>query len=77
MSTELARRTFYSSTDLSGLTNPYGFNVLVRVDIGDHNAPAVGDIVMPMNTAAVLGPWLVVIGLVGCIGTIVVVAKKR
>jgi LPXTG-motif cell wall-anchored protein len=23
------------------------------------------------------GPWLVAIGLVGCIGTVVVVAKKR
>ena len=39
-------------------------------------AAAVGGVVMPLNTFAVLAPWLAVIGLVGCIG-VVVVAKKR
>jgi hypothetical protein len=39
--------------------------------------PAVGGVVMPVNMFAVLGPWLAVIGLVGCIATVVVVAKKR
>jgi len=40
-------------------------------------AAAVGGIVIPVRTFAVLAPWLAVIGLVGCIGTVVVVAKKR
>jgi hypothetical protein len=40
-------------------------------------APAVGGVVMRVNTFVVLAPWLAVIGLVGCIGTIVVVAKKK
>ena len=39
--------------------------------------PAVGGVVMPANTLAVLSPWLVAISLVGCIGTIVVIRKKR
>ena len=37
----------------------------------------VGGVVVPANTFAILAPWLAVIGLVGCIGTIAVVAKKR
>ena len=36
---------------------------------------AVGGVVIPANTLAVLAPWLAVIGVVGCIGTIVAVAK--
>jgi hypothetical protein len=39
--------------------------------------PAVGGVVMPVDTFAVLGPWLAVIGLVGLIGTVVLVARKR
>jgi len=39
--------------------------------------PAVGGVVMPANTLAILTPWLAVIGLVTCIGTVVVVAKKK
>ncbi|MGD0549247.1 MAG: hypothetical protein ABSA81_01710 [Candidatus Bathyarchaeia archaeon] len=38
---------------------------------------AVGGCVQPVNTFGILSPWLAVIGLVGCIGTVVVVAKKR
>jgi hypothetical protein len=38
---------------------------------------AVGGCVQPVNTFALLSPWLLTIGLVGCIGTVVVVAKKR
>jgi hypothetical protein len=30
-----------------------------------------------VNTFALLSPWLAVVGLVGCIGTAVVVAEKR
>jgi len=38
---------------------------------------AVGGVVMPANTLALAAPWLAVIGAVGCLGTIVVVARKR
>ena len=38
----------------------------------------VGGVVMPANAFPIVTPWLAVIGLVGCIGTVVVVvAKKR
>jgi len=37
----------------------------------------VGGCVQPVNAFALLSPWLAVIGLVGCIGAVVVVAKKR
>jgi len=30
-----------------------------------------------MNAFAVLAPWVAVIGLVGCIGTVVVVRKRK
>jgi len=40
-------------------------------------AAAVGGIVTPVNAFTLLAPWLAVTGLVGCIGTVVVVAKKR
>jgi hypothetical protein len=38
---------------------------------------AVGGVVIPANNFAIVAPWLGIIGLVGCIGTAVVVAKKR
>jgi hypothetical protein len=50
-------------------------NFMIRAEI-DPITPPVGGIVTPTNTLAVLGPWLAVIGLVGCVGTIVVVAKS-
>jgi hypothetical protein len=37
----------------------------------------VGGVIEPVNRLSVLAPWLAVIGLVGCISTAVVVAKKR
>jgi hypothetical protein len=40
------------------------------------NCCPVGGCVEPVNTFAVLSPWLAVIGLVGCVG-IVAMAKKR
>jgi hypothetical protein len=40
-------------------------------------AVPVGGVMIPVSTFAVLAPWLVVIGLVGCIGTVFVVVKKR
>jgi len=39
--------------------------------------PPVGGFLEPINKLAVFAPWLAVIGLVGCIGTIAVIAKKR
>jgi hypothetical protein len=38
---------------------------------------AVGGFLVPANSFAVLSPWLVVIGLAGCIGVVVVVVRKR
>ena len=38
---------------------------------------AVGGCVQPVNTFALVSPWLAAIGLIGCIGTVAVVAKKR
>jgi hypothetical protein len=40
-------------------------------------AVAVAGAVIPVSTFAVLAPWLAAIGLVGCIGTVFVIAKKR
>jgi hypothetical protein len=42
----------------------------------DPTAP-VGGFIEPANKPVVFAPWLAVIGLVGCIGTAVVVVKKR
>lgn len=48
------------------------------VDDFDLEACAVvGGVVIPTNTLAILSPWLAVIGLIGCIGAAVVVARKR
>ena len=38
---------------------------------------AVGGCVLPVNTFALLSPWLAVIGLVGCVGTAALVVRKR
>ena len=62
-----------------------GEGVIITYAEGDHvtctftNSPVspVGGVVLPANAFAVLGPWLAVIGLVGCIGTVAVVAKKH
>jgi len=51
-------------------------DIMLRALVAESGG-AVGGIVIPVNTFAVLAPWLAVIGLVGCIGTVVVVAKKR
>jgi hypothetical protein len=46
--------------------------------LADCPAPeAVGGVVTSVSTLSILAPWLAVIGLVGCIGTAVAVAKKR
>jgi hypothetical protein len=46
-------------------------------DVSGTCCAAVGGCVQPVNTFALVSPWLVVIGLVGCIGAAVVAAKKR
>jgi hypothetical protein len=59
------------------------FSLLSRVAFsGQFDVPSaccavVGGCVQPVNTFALLSPWLVAIGLIGCVGTVVVVAKKR
>lgn len=52
---------------------------MIRAEVDPCEAPygAVGGFMEPVNTLAVLAPWFAVIGLVGFIGTIVVVVKKR
>jgi hypothetical protein len=54
-----------------------GYDDMIRayVDLVAPSAP-VGGVVMPANTLAILTPWLAVIGLVGCIGTVVAVARS-
>ncbi len=53
-------------------------NLMIRAEIDPtaYGAP-VGGFVESVNKLTVLAPWFAVIGLVGCVGTIVVVAKKR
>jgi hypothetical protein len=51
--------------------------ILAAVALTPARTLPVGGIVVPVDTLAVLAPWLVVMGLVGCISTAVVVAKKR
>lgn len=59
------------------------FHLLIRVEV-DQPAPPpfsttgpVGGFMEPVNKVAVLAPWLGVIGVVGCISAVVVIAKKR
>ena len=46
-------------------------------DVAGPCCPAVGGCVQPVNTFALVAPWLAVIGLVGCVTAVAVVAKKR
>jgi len=58
---------------LAGSTydGPFGIDELCLV------GGAVGGFIESVNKLSVLAPWLVVIGLVGCIGTVALVAKTR
>jgi hypothetical protein len=56
--------------------NNFGLSVSGIFDVAGPCC-AVGGCVQPVNTFALVSPWLVAIGLIGCIGTVVVVAKKR
>ena len=71
-------RSFYGDS-LAGLWNSPDGNFLIRVDVDPIAPPVapVGGIVVPVDKIAVLGPWLAVIGLVGCVTAVAVVAKKR
>ena len=64
------------SWDAGGTSDMAGW-ILAAVALTPAPTLPVGGIVVPVDTIAVLGPWLAVIGLVGCIGTAVAVAKKR
>ena len=55
----------------------FGLSVSGAFDVAGPCCPAVGGCVQPVNSFAMLSPWLAAIGLIGCIGTLVVVAKKR
>lgn len=44
---------------------------------GVQSCEAVGGCVQPVNTFALLSPYLAIIAVVGCIGTVILVAKKR
>ena len=57
---------------VSGSVNPPDFVLTCN-----QYPEAVGGAVYDINKAALFSPWLAVVGLVGCIGTVVVVAKKR
>jgi hypothetical protein len=46
-------------------------------DVPSTCCAAVGGCVQPVNTFTMLSPWLAAIGLIGCVGTVAVVAKKR
>jgi hypothetical protein len=55
-------------------SEPIGYG---QFDVPSTCCAVVGGCVQPVNTFALLSPWLAAIGLIGCIGTVVVVAKKR
>jgi len=50
---------------------------ILTIEYSLQTAAPVGGLVESVNTVALLSPWLAVIAVVGCIGTAVVVAKKR
>jgi hypothetical protein len=54
------------------------WTLMIRAYVDPYTPPApVGGIVVPADMIAVLAQWLAVVGLIGCIGTVVVAAKKR
>jgi hypothetical protein len=52
---------------------------ILRISLVDFNTncPCVGGFVEPVNRVTLISLWFGVIGLVGFIGTVVVVARKR
>jgi len=51
--------------------------IMAQFDVAGPCCAAIGGCVQPVNTFALISPWLLAIGLIGCVGTVVVVAKKR
>ena len=68
--------TFSYNSPSQPSSNCVGFTVAPGYPYHTASIP-VGGVVMPANKFAIAAPWLAIIGLVGCIGTVVVVAKKR
>ena len=66
----------HGGTCQSGTIDESGF-VFQLPTLTFGNVAPVGGVLMAANVFAVLGPWLAVIGLVGCVSTVVVVRKKR
>jgi hypothetical protein len=56
--------------------NPVGDQVSIQF-LNEGGSCPVGGFVEPVNTFAIVAPWLAVIGLIGCIGVVGVVVKKR
>ena len=52
-------------------------DLMTRADVDQIGGAPVGGIVMPENTLLVLSPWVALVGLVGFMAAVVVVAKKR
>jgi len=63
---------------LEAAANPPTVVAQAEFEVGsDLNGSPVCGVVEPVNTFALVAPWLAVLGLVGCISTVVVVAKKH
>lgn len=66
-----------SSGTLGGVIIIYVEGDTVDCTFTNSPAKAVGGVVTPTNTFALVAPWLAVIGLVGCMTIVIVVGKKR
>ena len=66
------------TVDLAGrsVTIQYGLPDIVECTFTNSPAGPVGGVVMPTNNFAIAAPWLAFIGLVGCVGTVVVVSNR-
>jgi hypothetical protein len=71
------RSWYFDATWVQDTTYNYLIRAVVDPILPPPSGAPVGGVVMPANNLAIAAPWLAVIGLVGCIGTVVVVAKKR
>lgn len=53
------------------------FDVISAGTCNQQSIPPVGGVVEPVHKLVVLRPWLAIIGLVGCLGAVVVVVRKH
>jgi hypothetical protein len=74
-----SHRSYGSAVSLAGMTvDPFEIgDLMIRALVDPVPVGPVGGFMEPVNKLVILAPWLAVIGLVGCIGTVAVVAKKR